>query len=211
MIVEGFVPMAEDLQGWNGESPMFSDMVQETKPSVILEVGTWKGQSTVSLANACKKLDLFTTIYCIDTWLGSLEFRQNESYLGKTWDRMLVHGYPSVYYQFLSNMIHRGIVDMIEPVPAISREGCRFVPDAELIYLDAGHDYRSVKEDLWSYWPKLKDGGIIFGDDYFLVGGSAPRKGDGYLPEVRRAVDEFAEMNRLQVITKYDNFWYIKK
>jgi predicted O-methyltransferase YrrM len=36
----------------------------------------------------------------------------------------------------------------------------------DLIYIDADHKYKSVKEDIQSWYPKLKFGGIIAGHDY---------------------------------------------
>jgi hypothetical protein len=38
----------------------------------------------------------------------------------------------------------------------------------DFIYIDANHSYEGCKKDLDLYWSKLKDGGIIMGDDYHL-------------------------------------------
>ena len=55
----------------------------------------------------------------------------------------------------------------------------------DFVYLDARHDYESVKSDIAVWFPKVAPGGIISGHDYI----------DGDLPEgvfgVRSAVDEF--------------------
>lgn len=37
----------------------------------------------------------------------------------------------------------------------------------DFIYIDAAHDYDSVVEDLNAWWPKLKEGGLFSGHDYF--------------------------------------------
>jgi predicted O-methyltransferase YrrM len=87
---------------------------------------------------------------------------------------------------------------MIEPVPNTSKDAVPFVPMADLIYIDADHTYLGVREDLINYWPKVKEGGIIFGDDYMLKS-DGPRESDGYQPEVARAVDEFVRANKLSV------------
>ena len=38
----------------------------------------------------------------------------------------------------------------------------------DYVYLDGRHDYEGVKEDLEAWWPKLKVGGLLAGDDYNL-------------------------------------------
>jgi len=36
----------------------------------------------------------------------------------------------------------------------------------DFIYVDAGHEYRNVIHDLHMWWPKLKTGGMLAGDDF---------------------------------------------
>jgi predicted O-methyltransferase YrrM len=36
----------------------------------------------------------------------------------------------------------------------------------EFVFIDASHDYESVKEDIEAWLPKVKVGGIVGGDDY---------------------------------------------
>lgn len=38
---------------------------------------------------------------------------------------------------------------------------------ADLINIDAAHDYKSVKEDILAWYPHLKEGGIMCGDDWY--------------------------------------------
>jgi len=35
----------------------------------------------------------------------------------------------------------------------------------DLIHIDGGHDFRSVVTDLTVWWPRLRGGGILIGDD----------------------------------------------
>ena len=41
-------------------------------------------------------------------------------------------------------------------------------PDGALdfVYIDAAHDYESVKDDLRAWVPKVRAGGLVIGDDY---------------------------------------------
>lgn len=76
-VYEGFAFAALpcDLQGWGGDSPAFAGLIKEVRPALVIEVGTWKGASAVSMADAAAHAGLSTKIVCVDTWLGALEFR----------------------------------------------------------------------------------------------------------------------------------------
>jgi len=68
-----------------------------------------------------------------------------------------------------------------------STEAAGRVPDGsfDFVYIDARHDYDSVKEDLEAWCAKVRPGGILAGHDY--VDGDLPQ-GEFY---VKSAVDEF--------------------
>jgi len=55
--------------------------------------------------------------------------------------------------------------------------------EADLIYIDASHEYKPVKDDINMYWSLLKNGGSIIGDDY-----------QGGWPGVIKAVDELSSV-----------------
>lgn len=76
-------------------------------------------------------------------------------------------------------------------IRASSLEGSKLIKDGSLdfVYLDAGHDYKSVMDDLLAWWPKIKEGGMLLGDDY--IDGILLYNGVT-LFEVRQAVDEWA-------------------
>jgi hypothetical protein len=201
-IYNGFTPLSEDLSGWNGSSSIFKKLIEEIKPKTIIEVGTWKGQSAINMGKSVKELNLDTTIHCVDTWLGAIEFWSSHR---ETDERNLLqlHGYPQIYYQFLSNVVHNNLQDVILPFPNTSENGYRYFRDntinAELIYIDASHEEEDVYKDVSNYFKLLNNGGIIFGDDYQSWSG------------VRTSVTKFVKENNLKVEIVEDNFWIIKK
>ena len=156
-----------DLQGWNGNHPIFESLIRLKKPLIIIEVGTWKGQSAVSMANQVKRYcrQENSEIICVDTWVGSIEYwRCNIDLLN------LKNGFPQIYSQFLANVVLSGHQDIITPLPMTSSMAAQYLSHlnlfADMIYIDAGHDYFSVKADLEAYFPLLSPHGILFGDDY---------------------------------------------
>jgi hypothetical protein len=193
-IYENFNPLPPDITGWHGTGSLFGNLIDKVKPNHIIEVGTWKGQSAITMAKHIQSTGLDCKITCVDTWLGALEFWKD---LRETPERdlMLRHGYPQVYYQFLSNVIHSGAQNVILPMPLPSSIAWKAIDrKAQLIYIDGSHEYEDVKADCLNFWNLLDDGGVMFGDDINWLG-------------VERAVKEV--FNDLEIIEGI--FWVARK
>ena len=191
----GFEPLPFNAHGWASNSPAFVDAIEEIKPELIIEVGTWMGGSSRTMAELCKIYSNTFEIVCIDTFLGSEEMWTRQSYL-MSFD----HGRPTVYDHFISNTIHAGLTEYITPFPVDSINGFltlkKFGVVPDLIYIDAGHDYDSVKADLERWSEILRQGGMILGDDW-------------HHPPIKKAVaDVFGLEN---IVERGDKFSWIKK
>lgn len=201
-LYDNLVLLPEDTQGWNGNSNIFEKLILELKPKNIVEVGTWKGQSAITMGKILKSNSIDSKIFCVDTWLGALEFI---STLKDTPERnlMLKNGYPQIYYQFLSNVVHNKLENYIIPIPNTSIIGCKYLNwinvKPELIYIDASHEEFDVYFDLVNYYDLLCSGGVIFGDDFNSWEG------------VRRAVVKFCSERSLRYDIYENNFWIIQK
>jgi predicted O-methyltransferase YrrM len=108
---------------------------------------------------------------------------------------------PSLYQLFLFNMKHEGLDDRVLPVWNFTRWGSRMLAHwgvvADLIYVDAAHDEEFVWADLNDYWPLLRRGGVMFGDDLTY-------------PGVAAALGRFVEKEGV-VLNKTDGQWWILK
>lgn len=192
-----------DLQGWNGSSGIFHDLVSKIRPITIIEVGSWKGLSAVTMGKAVKNLELNNTkIHCVDTWLGAVEFW---GHLADTPERnlLLKNGYPQIYYQFLSNVLHSGLTDVIIPFPNTSSIAANYFKTinmrAQMIYIDASHEEQDVYNDMIAYFALLDNGGVIFGDDFNNWIG------------VQNAVKRFSNDAQIRYEVVENNFWVIYK
>lgn len=190
-----------DLQGWHGNDIIFQQLIDKINPKIIIEVGSWKGQSAINMALHCKKTQKETLIYCVDTWLGSAPFLTfNRNTPGR--NLLLKNGYPSIYYQFLSNVVHKEVQNYIHPIPNTSFVGSEvfkyFKIKGNMIYIDASHEEIPVYNDMSYYWPLVAQGGIMFGDDYNQ-------------PQVARAVNSFCKNNSLNFTVRNTHFWMIEK
>ena len=102
-----------DLQGWNSQHPYLGDAIAALRPVVIVEIGVWKGGSTVFMANELKKHALSSVVIAVDTWLGSSEhwLRLSDAELS------FLNGRPDLYHKFLSNVIRAEVADYVVPLP----------------------------------------------------------------------------------------------
>lgn len=193
-VKESTSPEDLDLAGWVAPDflPAFSELAKNlSENALIIEVGTWKGASTNLMANKLKSLYKTFEIVAVDTWLGSPEWYTwgiEQSDRGKALQRK--NGYPTVYFTFIKNVILQENCDYITPFPLSSVQAAEVLAYhqalADIIYIDASHEEYAVYADLEAYWPLLKKGGRVFGDDWNWIG-------------VQKAVERFCTTHNLNV------------
>ena len=90
----------------------------------------------------------------------------------------------------------------------LSHEVVDKVNDATLdfVYIDANHSYDAVRQDLRDWYPKLKPGGIIAGDDYTI--NPLERINSSSVFGVKKAVDEFVLEHKKNVSIDLEGVWY---
>jgi len=193
-----------DPQGWNGTAPLFGRLIGAVRPRLVVEVGSWQGQSAITMGRHLRAQGLGAQLVCVDTWLGATEFWLQP---GNALHRglRLRHGYPSVYYQFLANVCHAGLTDVIVPFPAPSTIAARVLlargVRADLVYIDASHEENDVWLDLAYWWQALRPGGVMFGDDYH----------ERLMPGVTRAVQSFFGELGLRHAVVAGQHWVVEK
>lgn len=87
----------------------------------------------------------------------------------------------------------------------LSHEAAPLFADAHFdwAYLDASHYYEDVKVDLESWFPKVKAGGFITGDDYDRQG--------FWDHGVTRAVDEFVKTHPVEAVAYRNHQFVLRK
>jgi len=136
--------------------------------SHFVEVGTWKGMSAAYMAVEIINSKKDIKFDCVDTW----DFVPSQT-------EIPLHMFDDLYEVFLKNI--EPVKDKITPVKALSWDGADFYEDNSLdfVFIDAAHDYESVKKDINAWFPKIKKGGVISGHDYT------------WCDDVKKAVNEF--------------------
>jgi hypothetical protein len=201
-VFAGYVPLlAEDSSGWNSRHASFDEAIAGIRPTVVIDVGVWKGGSTIYMAELLRKNGVPGTVISIDTFLGSLEHWNRDSELFNMVFRR--NGMPLLYDQFMSNMVRSGLTDYVVPLPQTSTVAAlllrRLGIQAGLIHIDASHEYDDVLKDSRMYWDILAPGGYLIGDDYHH-----------YWPDVIRAADDFAAEKHVSLQVSAPK-WIVRK
>ena len=119
---------------------------------LICEVGVFKGSNLIKLLKTAQP----TLIYGIDNWDNT---GISNHHISSNID-------PNEMYNNLKQIE----IDNynLKIIKGLSVDTAKNFPDRffDFIYLDASHDYSSVKNDIKAYWPKVKINGILAGHDY---------------------------------------------
>jgi predicted O-methyltransferase YrrM len=109
-----------------------------TGRGVIVEIGSYKGRSTICLARG-SQAGRNVPIYAIDPHRGT------------------------AYEEFRRNLAAADIEDMVTHVRRPSQEALPAIGDAaiELLFIDGNHKYPMVLEDFELFVPRLVDGGYL--------------------------------------------------
>ena len=147
----------EDIYGFSQGDifALYKKMVEKfPSGSHFVEVGTFLGKSAVYMAVEIINSGKLIKFDCIDHWLGSEEHKDN--------DKVDV---DNLYEDFLKNI--EPVKGIIKPVRVDSISASKlYKPNSlDFIFIDASHDEQSVKADLTFWMPRLKEDGIIAGDD----------------------------------------------
>ena len=154
-IWEGYTSSNESarvIPGWNGLHPALIRLAREADPAVVIDIGVWKGQSTITLAKALRDGSRHDgCVVAVDTFLGSFEHWGGTGRT-PTWEFSRRHGLPDLYQQFLSNVWNTGTADMIVPIPQTSATAALVLRRAKIVagvvHIDAAHDYEDVVRDI---------------------------------------------------------------
>jgi beta-1,4-mannosyl-glycoprotein beta-1,4-N-acetylglucosaminyltransferase len=151
---------------------------------VFIEVGSWHGKSSRAIADNLHEKGV---LICIDTWDGSVGEQDTNHASAK-----MING-DHAYLEFLQNnfdLIQRGKVVNFR---MSSENAAKFFFNAGLradaVFVDAGHTYEEVKNDITNWISVVKDNGILCGHDYthtHIWGG------------VKKAVDELLKIEVIE-------------
>jgi MMP 1-O-methyltransferase len=146
-------PLIADVPGWltDEEGEALYELARACSgKGVIVEIGSWKGKSTVCLGLG-SRAGASVPVYAVDP---HADYR---------------------FGDFKDNVERAGIQELVRPVASLSQAAADgFDEPIELLFVDGSHEYDLVLEDFEKWVPKVVEGGwVAFHDTTWTAG---PRK-----------------------------------
>lgn len=167
------------ISGWFTFPNLYKNMVYKFGDnSHFVEVGCRLGQSATYMAVEIINSKFNIQFDCVD----------------------LFEGWDTFYDEFIHNI--NPVREYIKPIKSNSIEASKLYEDNSLdfVFIDAGHDYIDVFNDIKHWFPKVKEDGIIAGHDY----------NNDHYPGVRLAVNDF--FNNIKIVEdKKEMCWIVDK
>lgn len=180
-----YITSYKDIMGWFDFQDIYDLAVEKGKDGdEFLEVGCFMGKSTAYLLQKIKESGKDIKVCVIDIFQPECE--HHNDLIKDNNDKG-----ENLYKIFKSNLDSLGL-SVHKLIKGKSQENYvinSFLDNQfSMIFIDAAHDYESVKADLNNFYPKLKSGGMFAGHDY-------GEKSCG----VGKAVDEFVKEHNLKL------------
>ncbi len=180
-----------------GHGDFLLDEVRKEKPKIFLEIGVFHG---VTARNICELL--YRTHKNDFKYIGldlfvENEQNKNEVIPNNTFNNPL----KKIYFKYIKKQnpysleAVRDLLKKFEKnVHLIQGNSNKVLNKMDMskidyVFLDGGHEYNTVKNDLDNCIEVIKKGGTVLCDDYNL----------GSAPGVKEAIDEFVSKNQLNV------------
>ena len=111
--------------------------------SVVVEIGLWKGKSTIRLAAGVEP-GAGTRVFAIDPHQGALEDPG-----------------ASTFSEFQANLARAGVADVVEAIVAPAEAVVDRFDAIQLLFIDGNHEEPGVRRDLEGWLPRIAPGGTL--------------------------------------------------
>lgn len=144
--VEGF--LSQNRNNLREGEVLFHLARKAPKGSTIVEIGSWQGKSTIWLGKGAERSGS-CALFAIDPHTGSPEHRQGGKHV---W----------TFDLFSQNISNAGLQHLVKPLVKSSVDAAGEVKESvDLLFIDGAHEEEAVRADLKTWFPKVKEGGVI--------------------------------------------------
>ena len=118
----------------------------------IVEIGSYRGTSTIAIALGARSANKLFALYAIDLWLKGSKAKYTQ---------------PEIFIAFKNNIRLFGLEKNIIPIMASSQEAQNLLHfPIDLLFIDGNHIHRYVNYDYVNWGKRIKAGGRIALHDY---------------------------------------------
>jgi len=179
------ISKALECDGFMSEEELKWLATQSKDKNIIVEIGSWHGRSSRAIADNLPENGI---LYCIDHWKGSeLERTTNHA-------SAFMNEGDHAFMEFCNNLADHIIKGKVIPLRMSSLNAFNFFSTnnikPDMVFIDAGHTYEEVKNDILNWKCLLKHGSLLCGHDYFHP--------NNPWPGVKQAVDEIIVCTPIQ-------------
>jgi predicted O-methyltransferase YrrM len=185
----GYRKSTKDSPAWANSYKVTESLIRKFNVKRMAEIGVARGHHSAHLLEAIDDL----VLYVIDPWDLFIDehysmWKQNKEEIKKIYENVVTllkpFGQRSV---ILKTTSEKAVKKIIEPL--------------DMIFIDADHTYKSVKQDINLWYDKVKEGGIISGHDF----------NHSHHPGVTLAVKEFFDADDYKINSEIGNVWWVQK
>lgn len=146
-------------QGWCHHGELILALLEQHRPRVVVELGSWRGASAIAMARVVRQWG--GTVTCVDTWTGDA-FQGGAGYLDQT-----PRTEPVMVGECAGNLVAAGVSASVRLIVAPTVEAAAtWTEPIDFLYIDADHEFAAVLADLQAWVPHVAPGGMMAGDDY---------------------------------------------
>jgi predicted O-methyltransferase YrrM len=123
----------------------------------MAEIGSWLGNGSTQIFLEELRAYPDSSLLCVDTWQGNPNVQRHQDIVSRY----------DVFGTFRANVEKAGSPVKLHALVSSSNEAAPLLADGsfDLVFIDADHSYRAVKEDVAAWRSKVRAGGIICGHD----------------------------------------------
>jgi GR25 family glycosyltransferase involved in LPS biosynthesis len=162
----------DSIFGWFSFDKIYQQMADETDNGIFVELGSYQGRSSVWMAEYLQIHKKKIQFYCVDLWpdVGLVVAADNNflDMFNKTEVDIASQLPTTLYHTFINNLRQTKTINTVNIIREMSWNAASIFKDnsVDFVYIDAGHEYYQIKNDIEAWYPKVKPGKVIAGHDY---------------------------------------------
>jgi hypothetical protein len=177
----------KNIEGWFEQTKLYDLAISKYNNAKFVEVGCWKGRSAsyagVSIINSGKNIILDI----VDPFTGTTDNKVDKP--------------MDLYFEFMRNIKPvKSVIGKVHKMRSVNAAKLYEDNSLDFVFIDGDSDYKSVEEDCAAWWPKIKNGGMLGGDDC----------NDSSCPGIVRGVNHYFGVSKIPN-TSLSPHWYIIK